>query len=298
MSSHRTAWVAPPAGLPHDGRVTATEQRSAPTSLHGTVDLVDGRHIQVLTTTPGDAPVPDVVLLPGLGLPGYLVNTIRALADRGLTCTLLDLPGFGGSGPRACGPSVAEVADAAAAWLLDRCTDRPPDRPPVVLVGHSTGAQTALLAAVQLPVAGRTRVPVGSVVLAGPTVAPEQRGLLRLVAKAPLAYRRDSPKELLALEYVARWGPDVVRMLASATRDAPEQVIERLGLPVVITAGRADAFAPTSWLTTLSRHAVRSPSVRVVRLPGSHNNPFTHPGPFSGLVAGLVRSTTARVRAS
>ena len=274
--------------------MTATEQRPAPTSLHSTVDVVDGRPFQLLTTAPDDAPVPDVVLLPGLGLPGYLVNTIRALADRGLTCTLLDLPGFGGRGPRACGPSVTEVGDAAAAWLLDRCTGRPPDAPPMVLVGHSTGAQAALLAAVQLPVAGRNGRPVGGVLLAGPTVAPEQRGLLRLAAKAPLAYRRDSPKELLVLEYVARWGPDVVRMLASATRDVPEQVIERLGLPVVLTAGRADAFAPTSWLTTLSRHAVRSPNVRVVRLPGSHNNPFTHPGPFSGLVAGLVRSTTTR----
>jgi pimeloyl-ACP methyl ester carboxylesterase len=125
--------------------------------------------------------------------------------------------------------------------------------------------------------------------MAGPTVAPEQRGLLRLAATAPRAYRRDSVKELLALQYVARWAPDVVRMLLSATRDTPERTIERLRLPVLLTAGRADAFAPSSWLTTLSRQAVRSPSARVVRLPGSHNNPFTHPVPFSGLVAGLAR---------
>jgi pimeloyl-ACP methyl ester carboxylesterase len=274
--------------------VTTAEQRPAPTSLHGTVHVVQGRRIQVLATTPDDAPLPDVVLLPGLGLPGYLVRTVRALADRGLTCTMLDLPGFGGHGPRACGPSVAEVADAALAWLLDRWAGRPPDAPPLVLVGHSTAAQAALQAAVQLPVDGTAGRPVSGVVLAGPTVAPEQRGLLRLAATAPWAYRRDSVKELLALQYVVRWGPDVLRMLVSATRDRPEDTIERLRLPVLITSGRSDAFAPSSWLTTLSRQAVRSPSARVVRLPGSHNNPFTHPVPFSGLVAGLARSTAHR----
>jgi pimeloyl-ACP methyl ester carboxylesterase len=269
--------------------VTATSQRSAPTSVHGGVDVVEGRPIQVLTTTPDDAPVPDVVLLPGLGLPAYLIPTVRALADRGLTSTVLDLPGFGGRGPRACEPSVAAVATTAAAWLRERCqpAEGPADAPPVVLVGHSTGAQAALLAAVELPDGG----PVGGLVLAGPTVAPEQRRLRRLVAAAPTAYRRDSMKELVVLKYVARWGPDVVRMLASGTRDAPERTIERLRLPVVLTAGRYDGFAPDPWLVTLARAAVQSPSARIIRLPGSHNNPFTHPVPFSGLVASLVRSS-------
>jgi pimeloyl-ACP methyl ester carboxylesterase len=258
--------------------------------VHGDVDVVRRRPVQVLTTTPNDAPVPDVVLLPGLGLPGYLVPTMRALADRGVTSTLLDLPGFAGAGPRTCGPSVAEVADAAATWLADRCAGgrRTPSGAPVVLVGHSTGAQCALRAAVQLPDDG----PVGGLVLAGPTVAPEQRRLARLLAAAPSAYRRESVKELLVLKYVARWAPDVVRMLLSSTRDAPEQTIGRLRLPVLLTAGRQDSFAPPSWLATLSRSAVRSPSARIIRLPGSHNNPFTHPVPFSGLVVALLRSTT------
>jgi pimeloyl-ACP methyl ester carboxylesterase len=276
--------------------VTATSRRLLPTSVHGDVDVVRGRAVQVLTTTPDDAPVPDVVLLPGLGLPGYLVPTMRALADRGVTSTLLDLPGFDGAGPRACGPSVADVADAAAAWLTDRCAGgrRTPPGAPVVLVGHSTGAQCALRAAVQLPDGG----PVGGLVLAGPTVAPEQRRLTRLVAAAPTAYRRESVKELLVLKYVARWAPDVVRMLLSSTRDAPEQTIDRLRLPVLLTAGRQDSFAPPPWLATLARSAVRSPSARIVRLPGSHNNPFTHPVPFSGLVVALLRATSAPSRSA
>jgi len=239
--------------------------------------------VQVLTTSRDDAAAPDVVLLPGLGLPGYLVPTVRALADRGLTSTVLDLPGFGGRGPRACGPSVTDVAAAAAAWVRDRCATA--DRP-MVLVGHSTGAQSALAAAVRLP----RESPVAAVVLAGPTVAPHQRSPLRLVAAAPAAYRHDSPKELIALQYVVRWGPDVLRMLVSGTRDAPEDTIRRLRLPVVLTAGRGDSFAPPSWLTALSRAAVRAPSARVVRLPGSHNNPFTHPVPFSAVVAAALRA--------
>jgi pimeloyl-ACP methyl ester carboxylesterase len=261
--------------------VTTTEQ-GAPVPVHGGVDLVEGRPVQVLTTTE-DVAAPDVVLLPGLGLPIYLIPLVRHLADRGLTSTILDLPGFGGPGPRACGPSVGEVADVAARWLLDRCAAAPR---PVVLVGHSTGAQAALAAAVQLPDDG----PVGALVLAGPTVAPRQRNPLRLVAAAPAAYRRDSPKQLFALKYVVQWAPHLVRMLASGTRDAPEQTIRRLRVPVVLTAGRADAFSPPSWLAALAEAAVESPSARIVRLPGSHNTPFTHAGPFSGLLAGVVRS--------
>jgi pimeloyl-ACP methyl ester carboxylesterase len=262
--------------------------RPAPTAVHGDVHVVDGRRVQVLTTAPDDVPLPDVVLVPGLGLPGYLVPTVRALSDRGLTSTVLDLPGFGGRGPRACEPSVTGVGDAAADWLLARSTAAGPDAPPArtVLVGHSTGAQAALGAAVRLPPAG----PVAGVVLAGPTVAPEQRSLPRLLATAPRAYRRDSPRELAALQDVARWAPDVLRMLLTSTRDAPERTVERLRLPLLLTSGRGDAFAPAHWLTQLSRQAVRSPSARVVRLPGSHNNPFTHPVPFSGLLAGFARS--------
>ena len=272
--------------MPHDGDVTTTQQ-GAPVPVHGDVDVVDGRPIQVLTTTGDDATSPDVVLLPGLGLPTYLVPLVQALADRGLTSTILDLPGFGGPGPRACGPSVGEVAESAAAWLRDRCATAPR---PVVLVGHSTGAQAALAAAVTLSEDG----PVGAVVLAGPTVAPRQRNPLRLVAVAPAAYRRDSPKQLFALKYVARWAPQLARMLLSGTRDAPEETMRQLRLPVVLTAGRADAFAPPSWLATLAAAAVQAPSARIVRLPGSHNNPFTHTVPFSGLVAAVVRSLDAR----
>ena len=273
--------------------MTATDHRPQPVPLHTEVHDVHGRSVQVLTTAPDDAPVPDVVLLPGLGLPGYLVPSVRALADRGLTSTVLDLPGFRGTGPRACEPSVTAVGTAAAAWLQARCAaGSGAPAPPVVLVGHSTGAQAALIAALASAPrsAGCSDGPVAGLVMAGPTVEPGQRGLARLATTAPRAYRRDSARELLALRDVVRWAPDVVRMLASSTRDAPEETIGRLRLPVVRTAGRADAFAPTSWLSTLARSAVRSPSARVVRLPGSHNYPYTHPVAFSAVVAALVRA--------
>ena len=272
--------------MAHDGAVTTMQQGPVPVPVHGGVDRVDGRPVQVLTTAPDDATAPDVVLLPGLGIPQYLVPLVRTLADRGLTSTILDLPGLGGPGPRASGPSVSEVAQVAAAWLRNRCAAAPR---PVLLVGHSTGAQSALAAAVQLPDDG----PVASLVLAGPTVAPEQRNLLRLVAAAPTAYRRDSPKQLFALQELAQRAPDVLRMLASGIRDTPEETIGRLRLPVVLTAGRADTFAPSSWLAALAAAAVQAPSARVVRLPGSHNNPYTHAVPFGGLLA-VARAAAAR----
>jgi pimeloyl-ACP methyl ester carboxylesterase len=210
---------------------------------------------------------PHVVIVPGLGLPAYLLPLVRALAAAGARCSLLDVPGFGGPGPLACAPTLDGAAIAVAQFLSNR-----PEAAPVVLVGHSTGAQVALRAA--LLVQGRR--PVAGLVLAGPTVAPTQRSLVRLAAVTPAAFRRDSPRELVVVPQLLRGGPDVVRLLRSALADRPEAAVAALTAPLTVTAGRSDSYAPAWWLDVLVAGAVRSPSAHRVVLPGSHNNPFTH----------------------
>ena len=63
----------------------------------------------------------------------------------------------------------------------------------------------------------------------------------------------------------------------------------RLSVPLVLTAGRGDAFAPQWWLEVLACGATRSPAVTVERLGGSHNNPYTHAAALAGLIARTLR---------
>jgi pimeloyl-ACP methyl ester carboxylesterase len=59
------------------------------------LDHVGSREIRSLVAEPAQPGGPEVVIVPGLGAPGYLTRLTRAVADLGARCTLLDLPGFG-----------------------------------------------------------------------------------------------------------------------------------------------------------------------------------------------------------
>ncbi|MER7072755.1 alpha/beta hydrolase [Terrabacter sp. NPDC000476] len=217
---------------------------------------------------------PLVVIVPGLGLPFYTVPTARALVARGLDVAVLDLPGFGSSLPWPTRPSIHAVGLTAARWVEATASGRP-----VVVLGHSTGGQAALTAGLALSARRRAL----SVVLAGTTFAPEQRRLWRLAGATPLAYRDDGPAEVDVAElYRGRTG--IVAMLRSGLRDAPEQRVGHLPVPLTVTAGVHDAFVPVSWLDRLARSARRAPAVRTSLLGGSHNNLFTHPDAVADLV--------------
>ena len=51
----------------------------------------------------------------------------------------------------------------------------------------------------------------------------------------------------------------------------------RLRMPLSLTAGVHDSFAPCDWLEQLAAQATSSARVRVSTAPGSHNNLYTHP---------------------
>lgn len=224
----------------------------------------------------GDArrTTPLVVVLPGLGLPFYTIPTARSLAARGLACTVLDLPGFGSNLPRPTSPSIHAAGLTAARWIDGQAAGHP-----VVVLGHSTGGQAALTAALALSARRRDF----SLVLAGTTFAPEQRRLHRLARATPLAYRDDRLDQLDAME-VWRGRTGIVAMLHSGLHDAPEERIAHLPVPVTVTAGVHDAFAPVTWLDQLAGSARSAPSVRTSLLGGSHNNLFTHPDEIADLV--------------
>lgn len=217
-----------------------------------------------------------VVMLPGLGLPSYLTPTAMSLSARGTTSVVLDLPGFG-CGTRACAANVHAVGLAAAGWVRRLEAARP-----VVVVGHSTGAQAALTASLALQEVGRDV----STVLAGPTFAPRQRRLATVTARAPAAYRDDTRGELVVVPEILRGRLGVLGILRSGLRDRPELRVSRLRGALTLTAGVHDAYAPESWLHELAAAAVSADPVRVAVLAGSHNNPFTHPDEVADVILG------------
>ncbi len=243
--------------------------------VHERLTTVRGRVVRSLAVGDGssrDGPL--VVVVPGLGLPFYTLATARALVERGMSCTVLDLPGFGSDRLCSTPPNIHAIGLATARWVEAQASDRP-----VVLLGHSTGAQAALTAALALG-AGR---PFLSLVLAGTTFAPRQRGLIGLATATPSAYRHDRPDELDPAQLV-RGGSAIVAILRSGLRDAPEDRIRHLRVPVTITAGIHDSFNPVEWLDLLATSAVLAPTVRTSLLGGSHNNLFTHPDEVADLV--------------
>jgi pimeloyl-ACP methyl ester carboxylesterase len=177
---------------------------------------------------------------------------------------------------------VPAVASAAGAWLRDQ-------RAPVVLVGHSTGAQAALRAGVAEPGA------VASLVLLGPVFEPSLRRLPALARAVPPAYRRDAPRQVPAVL------PDVLHghvrlwpLLSSGMRERPEDLVGRVRAPLTLASGAADRMAPRWWLERLAAGAGAGAGVGagvgvgVATLPGSHNCPFTH----ARAVAALLRQVT------
>jgi pimeloyl-ACP methyl ester carboxylesterase len=225
------------------------------------------------------------VLLPGLCLPGYTLPTVRQLAAAGLRCLVVDALAWR-SGRRRAAPRVAAtvpvLAAATAAWLASA----PPLRP-LVLIGHSTGAQVALEAAL-LAQDGQEGM---SLVMAGPTFRPEHRTVPRLGGAALTAYRRDSPRQLAAVTGdLARVRLDLLSIIRSARRHRPEARVAGLRLPLTLMAGEADSFAPASWLSQLAAASQGTPAVAV--LPGSHNNFYTQPAAVAAAVSATLAGST------
>jgi hypothetical protein len=62
----------------------------------------------------------------------------------------------------------------------------------------------------------------------------------------------------------------------------------------MLTAGEADTYAPREWLDRLAV-AAGSTNIGVRSLPGSHNNPFTHPEELADVVLEAVEDSVHSV---
>ena len=233
--------------------------------------LVPGRPLRSVVTGERRPGVPPLVVVPGLGALGYLQPLVRACAAW-TRVHLLDLPGFGHRATARLPADLDAVSAATAAWL-DVAVDEP-----VLLLGHSTGAQAVLRAAVERPAR------VHTVVAAGATVAPQHRRPGAVVRQGLATLPHERPGELPAvLPYYVRGARGLPVLLRTALADRPEETARRLAVPLLVVAGRHDGVCPPEW-----RRALAGVHGREQELPGGHNTPWTHPEQTAAAVRSVL----------
>jgi len=242
-----------------------------------TTTMVDERPVRSLSAG-RCLDLPEVVLLPGMGAPGYLAPLTREISAW-TQATVLDLPGWRAGRARACPPTLSGVAVATARWL------EATDREGVILFGHSTGAQSVLVTALLVPER------VAGVVIAAPTFDPPARTFRVLLRRVPAALRREPFGEVgvVAPSYVASGGVDFVRFLRTALDDRPEDTIAQLTMPILVVTGEHDGYAPPLW----AQHLADLASAPCTVLPGSHNAPYPYPGETDAALHQAVQTWTA-----
>ena len=241
-------------------------------SPHVNHDRVGSASVRSLGTPRLDERNHPVVLVPGLGAPGYLLRTLERCARSG-PARLLDVPGFGDPSGPACPETLEPLADTVARWLAVV------PQTPVVLAGHSTGAQVALHAAVRVPER------VQALVLLAPTFPPHLRRMPPLLGAVARTAVRESPGLVSAVlpSYVKAGPRRLLNCIRSAQADTPEDVLSAVSCPVTVAAGEDDALCPPDWTGHLAH---RAGTGRPLLVPGAHG--FPHPRP--DITAELVTS--------
>jgi pimeloyl-ACP methyl ester carboxylesterase len=217
-----------------------------------------GASVNVLSTAgPDDTDAPVFVLVHGIGMSHRYLNRLHGeLAAAGAVHSV-DLPGFGRSPKPPGGVTIEQYAD----YLGELLPMLSPG--PVVLVGHSMGAQFVTETAVRHPSL------VAHLVLIGGVTDPTRDSVLRQA----LDLGRDTLKEpfggslIVFADYLRcgpRWYLATLRpMLAYRTDLRLREVVA----PTLVLRGADDPVSRHDWGVHLTAQAPRG---RLLELPGRH----------------------------
>jgi pimeloyl-ACP methyl ester carboxylesterase len=197
---------------------------------------------------------PVLVLIHGIGMGRSVFGDLVSHLDDSAHIIALDLPGYGEAPEPRRVLTMERTADLVAAFLRERVGS------PVVLIGHSMGAQVAG------EVAARHPETVARLVLVGPTVDPAARTarvqLWRLLRDIAV----ENPK-VIALgtrEYV-RAGPRLRAKFRAMLVHRPEDSFDRIIAPTLVLRGEDDLVVPLVWCRRL---ADAIPDARIEQVRG------------------------------
>ena len=234
-------------------------------------------HVDSLAGPGTSSAGPVFVLLHGIGMSHRYYRRLQILLARHGDTYSLDLPGFGAAAKPDRQMSAAEYAAVIASTLETLGTG------PVVVVGHSMGAQFATELAVLRPDL------VSHVVLIGPVVDSAHRSVFR----QSLALGFDSLMEcssgnaIVFTDYV-RCGPRwyLTELPVMMSYDLEARLTEVVH-PALVVRGSRDPVAARSWCLRLT--AV-TPNARFLEVPGKpHIVQHGAAGPMAAGMLSLIR---------
>jgi pimeloyl-ACP methyl ester carboxylesterase len=212
---------------------------------------------------PAGAPV--FVLVHGIAVSSrYFQPTAAELARHG-EVYLVDLPGHGASPKPPRHVSIADHAAVLGALIAQSAPG------PVVLVGHSMGAQVVARLAIEHPAIAT------HVVLMAPTLDPRFRTLPRAIGRLLVDGTREPPVvNLIAVtDYLIRCGvPFALRQLPNLVDDHPEHYLPLLTTPTLVLRGDRDPIVEPVWA---QRVADLVPGASLAEVRGAHVIMFTDP---------------------
>ena len=215
-----------------------------------------------------------VVLVHGYGIgSSYFVPLAERLAGH-VRVYAPDLPGHGRSDHDARPLGIAELGAALAAWMGARGLRG------AVVVAHSHGCQVVLEALARDPGLAC------ELVLIGPTLAPQARGVARLLARALIGtlFERPSAGVWMALDYYRAGARVLAAELRAMLAHAPEPLLAQVRVPVRVVRGSRDLVAPQRWAERVAR-LTGAPAPAVIRGWG-HAVHYDAPATVAGLILG------------
>ncbi|MBO0811502.1 MAG: alpha/beta hydrolase [Microlunatus sp.] len=226
------------------------------------------------TPSPSDARV--MMHLHGFAISGsYMLPTARMLT-REFHTLVPDLPGFGRSGNATTALGVRELADAAAAFLVDRGIPR------ATLVGNSMGCPVICEFAFRHPDM------LDHAILVSPAGGSANQPLPRAIGQLV----RDSMREPLSLLRIAipdylRFGvPNTWRMFQALTHYPSEERLLSIPVPTLAVVGSRDPLLPPlpQIREVAEQFEPRNRVVLVVIDGAAHAINFSHPGELANVI--------------
>ncbi len=238
-----------------------------------------------ISTAPVPPDRPPLILVHGMVVAStYMLPLAQRLAND-FRVYVPDLPGYGDSPPRKEALTVSALADALDEWM-DALR-----LPAAMLIGNSFGCQIIAEFAVRYP--GR----VDRLVLQGPTVDPEGRGVIEQVRRIIRNSRleKGAMAEISRRDYRKAGVWRALRTMRAVLADHIEEKLPRVRQPAQVVVGGRDPVVPVLWAR---RAADLLPRGRLCVVPETtHTMNYVAPDEFAFVTRPFLLATREQLQA-